>query len=393
MERILIIEDNEEVLNNLKTEFENSDLETICCSDLNSAQNAVENDISFDIVILDWFFVLQESSDYSIQILRKLKARCFVPVFIYTGHLEDFNNKSEEDLGYPKNIIIGIDKTITTEELQNQVNSLLSENTALKIAKEYRTKIHQHLEKIFFDLNESENSSLGKVLRTIYGDGNNIDWNNDIIITMLHRSLISDDSFTTSVSELLKNASDNNNTDVEFNRRIINKIVYHKGKSDYIRNGDVAIITYSDNKLICYGIVVTPDCDLENASCRQIEIIEIRNIDDNELKINNESKKQIKKYEHKSLFYFPSISINNELTDFVAIIKHKHLLQEKDIADNTLFPKASKRLLYSQQFRLNNIDVKFSFLCAVVNPFKAEFLQKVYTNNSRVGIPDIKNLL
>lgn len=132
---------------------------------------------------------------------------------------------------------------------------------------------------------------------------------------------------------------------------------------------------------------------LENASCRQIEIIEIRKIDDVELYINNDSKKQIKKYEHKSLFYFPSISINNELTDFVAIIKHKHLLQEKDIADKTVFPKASKRLLYSQQFRLNNIDVKFSFLCAVVNPFKAEFLQKVYTNNSRVGIPDIKNLL
>lgn len=261
MKRILIIEDNEEVLNNLKTEFENSDLETICCSDLNSAQNAVENDISFDVVILDWYFVLEESSGYSIQILRKLKARCFVPVFVYTGHLEEFNNKSEEDLGYPKNIIIGIDKTITAGELQNQVNSLLSENIALKIAKEYRAKIHQHLEKIFFDLNESENSSLGKVLRTIYGDGNNIDWNNDIILTMLHRSLISDDSFTTSVSQLLKSASDNN-TDAEFNRRIISKIMYHKGKSDYIRNGDVAIITNSDNNLICYGIVVTPDCDL-----------------------------------------------------------------------------------------------------------------------------------
>jgi CheY-like chemotaxis protein len=392
MKRILIIEDNEQTQNELKTEFENSGFETICCSDFDSAQKAVENDIPFDAIILDWFFVLPESNGFSLQILQKLKQKCFVPVFVYTGNLSDFKNKSEDELGYPKNIIIGTDKTITPGELQNQINSLLSENITLKIAKEYRGKIHQHLEKIFFELNESENSTLGKVLKVIYGDGNNVDWNNDVILTMLHRSLITDDSFTNSVSELLKNVADNN-TNIEFNRKLVNKIVYHNGRSDYIRNGDIIRIKGNNNDVLGYGIIVTPDCDLENNKTQLIEIIEIIDIGDSKLGLNNEHKKDIKAYKHNSFFFFPAININGTLKDFVAILKSKFIIQEKDIAANTKYPASSKRHLYSQSFIFNGQEVKLEFLCSKVNPFKAEFLQKLNTHNSRVGIPDIKNLL
>lgn len=396
MKRILIIEDNEQTLNDLKIEFEKSGLETICCSDFDSAQKAVESDIPFDVVILDWFFVLPESSEFSLQILKKLKQKCFVPVFVYTGHLPDFENKSEDELGYPKNIIIGKDKAIKVEELKEQINSLLNENITLKIAKAYRNKINKHLEKIFFELNESENSSLVKVLRTIYGDGNNIDWNNDVILTMLHRSLITDDSFTDSVTELLKNTSDNNTnniTDDEFNRKLINKIVYHRGKSDYIRNGDIIRIKGNNNEVLSYGIIVTPDCDLEQSKTQLIEIVELASIDDQKLSLNNGQKENIKKYNHDSFFLFPAVTIDGTLIDLVAIFKSKFILKEKDIAADTRYPIASKRLLYSQSFVFNRQEVKLEFLCSKVNPYKAEFLQKLQAHNTRVGIPDIKNLL
>lgn len=392
MKRILIIDDTEETLNDLKVEFENSGYETICCVDYESAKMTLENNIPFDAVVLDWFFVLQESSEYSKEILRKIKEKCFVPVFVYTGHLTDFNEQTEENLGYPKNMLIGVDKAIGESELNKNLNNLAENNLTYKLAITYREKLKSHLEKVFFELNDSESSTLGKILKIVYGDGDNIDWNNDIIITLLHRSLISDDSFTSAIAQLLRTTNENNN-DSDFNKKLINKIMYHHGKSDFIRNGDIVIIKSTDNIVKGYGIIVTPDCDLENTNCRQIEVVEIRAMDDYEMGLNNESKKQIKDYKHLSLFYLPSIIVDNELKDFVVVFKHKHLLHEKDIADDTKFPKASKRLLYSQQFILNASDVNIKFLCSLVNPYKAEFLQKLHTNNSRVGIPDIKNLL
>lgn len=393
MKRIFIIEDSQETLNALREEFENSGYETVCCLDFDSAKKAIENNIPFDAVILDWFFVLTESSNYSKEILRKLKEKCFVPVFVYTGHLTDFNEQTEEDLGYPKNMLVGVDKAIGESELNNNLNDLVRNNLTYKLAITYREKLKSHLEKVFFQLNNSENSTLVKILKTIYGEGNNIDWNNDIIITLLHRSLVSDDSFTSSIAQLLSTTNENNNNDSVFNKKLINKIMYHHGKSDFIRNGDIVIIKSTDSMVKGYGIVVTPDCDLENASCRQIEVVEIRAIDDNEMGLNNDSKKQIKNYKHDSFYCLPSIRVNNVLIDFVVVFKHKHLLHEKDVADGTKFPKASKRLLYSQLLTLNASDVNIEFLCSLVNPYKAEFLQKLHNNNSRVGIPDIKNLL
>jgi hypothetical protein len=391
VKRVLIIEDDEGTIDNLKKEFDDVNIDITYCREYDKAENALRNNIPFDAVILDWYFVLDQSSDYSIKILKELKNRYFVPVFVYTGHLTDFENKSEDELGYPKNMILGFDKTIGVNELINKISEKLEKNLAYKLAVNYRNNICSHLEKVFFDLNTSESSSLGKVIKTIYGNGENIDWNNDIIITMLHRSLISDDDFTKKISEILRNVNDSGQNNPDLNRKLLSKILYHYGKSDYIRNGDIVIIRNSDNNVLAYGIVVTPDCDLENKSCRQVEIIELRILDDSDL--NADTKKDIKSYKHPSLFYFPSVLINNETINFVGFMKQKILVRERDIADGTKFPSASKRLLYSQSFIFNGADVKLELICSKVNPYKAEFLQKLHSHNSRVGIPDIKKLL
>jgi len=40
----------------------------------------------------------------------------------------------------------------------------------------------------------------------------------------------------------------------------------------------------------------------------------------------------------------------------------------------------------------NAVNVKINLVCSKTNPYKSEFLQKLHANNSRVGIPDIKDL-
>jgi CheY-like chemotaxis protein len=394
MKRILIIEDNEETLNNLKTEFENSGIETICCSDFDSSEKALNDNVPFDAVILDWYFVLENSSELSKKILGKLKLKYFIPVFIYTGHSEDAENKNESDLGYPKNMINIYDKTITCAELKQKIDEKLESNLAYIISIKYRENIYSNLEKIFFELNDTGSSSLGKVLKTIYGNGDNIDWNNDIIITLLHRSLVSDDEFTNNIKEILKTAENNNNSDSDFNRKLINKVVYHHGKSDYIRNGDIVKIYNSDNSIIDYGIVITPDCDIENNKTRFLELIELKKLDDINSMLQENKRLNIKScFNHGSFFSFPAIKIKDVLVDFVAVLKSRFIIKETEIGENTAYPESSKRLLYSQKFLLNENEVTLELICSKVNPYKAEFLQKLHTHNSRVGIPDIKELL
>lgn len=394
MRRILIIEDSQETLESLKDEFENADYETICYHDNNSVQKALENDIPFDAVILDWYFVLPESSKLSREILKKLKHKCFVPVFVYTGHLEDFNNQTEDELGYPQNMITGFDKTIGEAELNKQIQKLINNNLAYKLALTYRESLKSHLERLFFELNDFQSSDLAKILKTIYGNGENIDWNNDIIITLLHRSLVSDDTFTKEVSEILKKVSDTTTSNnKEINRKIISRILYHYGKSDYIRNGDIVSVKNSYGTIISYGIVVTPDCDLEQKKTQFIDIIKIIEIDDIKIGLTNGQKENILKYNHDSFFPLPAIYVNGKLNDFVAILKSHFLIQEKEITAGTKFPSASKRHLYSHTFTLNGQNVKLEYICSKVNPYRAEFLHKLHSHNSRVGIPDIKNLL
>lgn len=392
MKRILIIEDNEEILNELKTEYENSGIETICCIDRDSANKAVENNILFDAVILDWYFIMEDCS-VSSAILRKLRERLFVPVFVYTGHLSDFGNKTEDELGYPKNIISGIDKTISVDVLKDEIDKLTSKNLSLKLARNYREKIQKNLEKTFFELNDSENISLEKIFRIIFGDGENIDWNNDIILTLLHRHIISDDAFTGEIKKIFNNLTESSQNNLEFNRKILNKIIYHHGKSDYIRNGDIVKITDSDNRTIGFGIAITPDCDLEQGKTRFIELIELENIEEINSKMETIKRISVKGcFNHGAFYSIPCVNLDNELKDFVAVLKKKIILQQKgDTFKN--YPDSSSRPLYSHSYILNNENVTIIPICSIVDPYKSEFLHKLHSNNSRVGIPDIKKLL
>jgi hypothetical protein len=230
-------------------------------------------------------------------------------------------------------------------------------------------------------------------LNKIYGDGTSIDWSNDFILNLLHRSLISDADFIHGITQILQ-AAKNVNVGASANdrKKIANKILYFHSQSDFIRNGDIVSINKLDDTFVSYGIVVTPDCDLEQKKTQLIDIVELADIDNEKIALNQGQKDGIKKYNNDSYFYFPAINIEGVLTDFIAILKSRFILNESDVAANTKYPYASKRLLYSQTFTFNGNIVKLKLICSKVNPYKAEFLQKLHTHNSRVGIPDIKEL-
>jgi CheY-like chemotaxis protein len=394
MNRILIIEDNEEILNNLGEKFENSGYKTILCSDRDTALKAIEDNIPFDVVILDWYFVLDGDSAISKEILKKLYKKHFIPVFIYTGHLPDFKDTLPVEYAFPENLITAYEKTLSVNELTQEVQKLLASHYSLQLANTYRHTIKEFLEKIFFELNELENIDIAMILNKIYGDGENIDWSNDFILNLLHRSLISDNAFIGKINKILKDVANvNEGTNAKDRKKILNKILYYNSITDYIRNGDIVSLKKEDGDFIYYGVVVTPDCDLEKNKTQFIEIVELKALDDAQLNLSHGQKDNIRNYNHDSFYLFPAINLNGTLKDFVAVFKSRFILQEKDIIAGTKYPQASKRHLYSQNFMFNGNEVKLNLICSKVNPYKAEFLHKLHSHNSRVGIPDIKNLL
>ena len=395
MKRVLIIDDDETILNNLEESFMANHIEVITCSDRAEALAAINDDIPFDAVILDWYFVLDNDSAVSKEILRTINKKYFKPVFIYTGHLPDYENTNQSEYEFPKNLISSYDKAVGIDELRGRIEQLLAENYSLQLASVYRTNIKEQLEKVLFELNELQNVDLARVLNKIYGNGSNVDWSNDFILNLLHRSLISHSAFINGLTEILQAANNvNAGASADDRKKIANKILYFHSQSDFIRNGDITIIKkVSNNSAIAFGIVVTPDCDLEQSGSQFIDLIELVKFNDAKLALNAGNRDKIRNYNHDSFYLFQSLFVDDTLQDFVAVLKSRIVVREVAVTYHVNYPKASKRLLYSQEFILNGERVRLDLLCSKVNPYKAEFLQKLHSSNSRVGIPDIKDLI
>jgi len=393
MNNILLIEEEEDLANRLKTEFESNNINVYICKDRKSAEIYINDSHQFDAVILDWFFENPEDSIVSKLILKKLNKRHFRPVFIYTNNKSDFDQTPSIEIDFPENLISCHPKETGLSELREKIDYLLANNITLQIAETYRKSIHRTFEEVLFELNKMENVDIAKLLNRIYGNGENIDWSNDVIINLLHRVLISNNDFVLSISGLLKRNNPTKSTpNSEESKRIANRLIYYHSKTDFIKNGDIVSIANKRNRILAYGIVVTPDCDLEWQRTKYLEIIELDFITSLKLGFNTGQITSIKQYQNDSFYYFPSIIVGTELKDFVAILKSKLIIQEVSETSNPKYPSAKKRFLYSNTHLYKNINVNLSLICSISNPYKAEFFQKLHTNNSRVGIPDIKDL-
>ena len=173
---------------------------------------------------------------------------------------------------------------------------------------------------------------------------------------------------------------------------IVNKVLYFHPTSNIIRCGDIIEIK-KEGATLKYGIVVTPDCDIEQKKTRYIEVVELKKIDDSELNLNTDQKERIKKSNYDSFYYFPSILIDGNLNnDFVAILKAKFILEPLYESNKEKYPAVSQKLNYSGKYQFKDKEVQLVHICAKSNPYKSDFLQKLYANNSRVGTPDIKDL-
>lgn len=393
MNNILLIEEDEALAERLKSEFEANNINVFFCQDRESAELYINDNHQFDAVILDWFFENPEDSTISKLILKKLNRTHFRPVFIYTNNKPNYEQTPPEEIEFPQNLISCHSKDTGFKELMERIDELLKANISLQLADTYRKSIFKTFENILFELNGMQNVDLAKLLNRIYGNGENIDWSNDVILNLLHRAMINDNQFIEKISGLLKRNNPTKSTaNSEESKRIANRLIYFHSKSTYVKNGDVISLTNATDRVVLYGIVVTPDCDLELLKTKYLEIVELEYLSSGRLGLKADQIDAIRRYQLDSYFFFPSILIEGNLTDFVAVLKSKRIIEELSDTCSLKYPSSRNRFQYNTTHLYNNVEVKLKLICSISNPYKAEFLQKLHSNDSRVGIPDIKDL-
>ena len=110
------------------------------------------------------------------------------------------------------------------------------------------------------------------------------------------------------------------------------------------------------------------------------------------------------------IFFKPGLPRNNRITpdkyracteqEFGARQKVSKIILEHapgELTENQIrYPKAVKRLEYSDSFLFRghyDKQKQIELLCSLDEPYKSDFLQRLQSHNSRVGTPDIRNLI
>lgn len=400
LQRVLLIDDDFfQFQERLTKDFKQNDIDILFCGTKEDAIELIDLGIQFDLIILDWFLE-EDDNTLSRLILNQLKKVCFLPVFIWSDYITDFQeSQTRGEIAYPDELIQGISKKdVSVSSIQEKASQLFQNSLAAQISGIYRRQIRQGLEKIFFDLIRLPNQDIASILKLLVGEEENIDWSNDFILNLLHRELIRDTGFSEKLQGLLHNAHGVTGADSseEKRRQILHNVLYYRSDAKVIRNGDIVWFQVGEH-ITKYGIVITPACDLEQGQTKYLELIELRQFDDQELAINADIRKRIKNFSEPSWYLFPALFTETRLIDFVATFKAKiileqHLSQEYPV-EMKKYPKTPRRMEYADSFLGQQQEITLTFLCSFADPYKSDFLQKLHAHDSRVGVPDIKNLL
>lgn len=395
IKRILFIDDECDTFKeNFNEYFGQQGIDIIYCKTKDEGIQELDSKRHFDFVLLDWFLEDPESSMLSISFLSILNTKLFVPVFIWTHHLENYEQELLNDsIPYPKDLIKGISK----EELQSpllheRIAELYTNCNIVRLSEIYRETIHLKLEQVFFELSELPGISLQTMIKYIVGDNNNIDWSNDLILNFIHRKLLTDNSYIEKIKNFLSMSPESNIIqDGEIRKSFINKIMYYKSIPNRLRCGDIINIKDTNGKSK-NAIIINPDCDLANSQTRYIALIELRLLDDAEIGLNSDNKKKIKEFNHSSYYYLPSLQNADIYSDYVALLKSRILLMEKVDNNTAKYPKPSKQLDYTDYYAVGETLAEIEFICSLDDPYKSDFLNHLHSHDLRVGIPDIKKL-
>ena len=395
MKRVLIIDDDvKEQEKSIRDGFRDKDTEVILCSTAEEGLAWIRSKALFDCIVLDWYLEDPESSLLSKLILTELNKNYFAPVMIYSNQSADFKLEIDaKNVSYPDNLIHEVEKN-DPAEICGKIEEWLSGNYTARLSSIYLQEVYDKIHTTFWKLNEIDAGNIAAVYKIIVSEKDNIDWSNDFIINLLLQGITSDSVFREKIAPIIQQASSAIlQTSVEERRRILNKILYYESSPVFLGNGDIICISAGNQSL--FAFVATPDCDLAQGNTRYVDIIELTEF---KKVILGNTDSNIEENKSSNHFYLPAVKVADELIDLVAVFKANHILNCKtadsvEASKGIKYPAVANRIKYADAFAFNNSECEVKHLCSLVNPYKAEFLQKRNSHNSRVGIPGIYQYL
>ncbi|NUM43652.1 MAG: hypothetical protein HUU38_03015, partial [Anaerolineales bacterium] len=274
LKRVLIIENDELIGNNVLEEFKTHHVEVKHIRDITELKEELVVPFYYQMIILDW--LLEDDSSILAKLcLHEIRHKCFIPVAIWTEELPKFQAEATEVYtSFPEAYIYPFSKhDVRLENLLAKLNEWY-DKPPLNLAEIFRKTVTQAIEDALFRLAEHSLDDLVRGLKTLISreQGGEVDIEHvvDVLLRQVSRSVYLDDEFIPQLSQIVSGFQLQHPPANKKEKRIASLIqdlhMYYEPRNDdyLVRTGDIITITFEGNENVIRAIVLTPACDLAN---------------------------------------------------------------------------------------------------------------------------------
>lgn len=378
LNRVLLIEDNSKVKNEVVNEFAAAGVEVIYLKDYDDLQNELPSLPPFQMVILDWLLDGETESDALLCLVELRKSR-FVPVIIWTEEIERFRN-AEADVKskFPEACFRGYSKSEVNHQRLLEVLSEWHQHAPARLAERFRQSVANAVEQTLYTLAEQSIDDLAKGLKTLIklGEINAVDIEHasDVMLRLLGRQLYGDQAFVGELKQIVAGLNaEQPQTSAKAHQRSSQMEALHmfyQPADDVLRNGDIVNVSWS--KTSALAVVLTPACDLAIPGKTSYVRLALMNIQPDRkggkapedrwpLKYLGESREVC----FHEILVLRNITTANLTKDTVSVMRYSHTFRTLDDVDVSI----------RREYRLDE-------------PYRADLLHNFVSHAGRVGLPD-----
>lgn len=270
LKRILLIEDNPEVRQNVIQEFSSEGIEIIEITDYGDLEDRLITLLPFQMVILDWLLDGETDND-AMLCLNELRKTCFVPVVIWTEELEIFEEANAKvKQMFPEACFQRHSKSNVNPQQLRQMLSEWYQQPPARLAEQFRQSVAAAVEQALYTLAEQSIDDLTKGMKTLIslGESSEVDMEHatNVMLRVLGRQLYRDTAFTNQLKQIVTSLATSNSQASRKERRRVSQMealyMFYQPSDDVVRNGDIVQIKWGTSEKL--AIVLTPACDLAN---------------------------------------------------------------------------------------------------------------------------------
>ncbi len=371
LKKVLIIEDDVALRNEVIDEFKGDDIEVQVCEP-QDLDRYLTIPYEFQMVILDWLLG-GGTSDLAQGCLRKIRKACFVPVLVWTDELTRYDGEVDDVKKiFPEACLKAKSKADVKIEDLSEFLEQWYETTPAKLSNQFRLSLANAAEETLYTLAEHSEDDLARGLKTLIaleGD-NEIDMEHtvDVLLRLVGRSVYGDENFSNVVQEIVKKLERAPEKRKNIESRIKELHMYYVPKDKLVRTGDIINVTFDEdqnNQLT--GIVITPACDLalpkKTAFLRLALIRETDEPGDDKWILDKERKLKVCFHE-------------------ILVLKNANLA-----ASSTPQERVSV-MLYAHNYQtLNSTSVTLQRTHRLDEPYRSDLLHSFGSHAGRIGVP------